>query len=203
MSPFPDRIASRAVVLAGDNIDTDVITPIARVVQGGEAVVRWAFEPLRFAPDGSPLPTDPFSDPERQGAQVLVAGENFGCGSSRETAAWAVKGMGFLVVIAPSFGDIFRSNCLKNGVLPVRLEGEAMATLRSAAERLGEVIITLDAQTVTAGGHGFSFALGRLDKERLALGLDDLGLMQARAEQQAAFEARDAVERPWVRERRA
>ncbi|MEJ0066166.1 MAG: hypothetical protein WDM85_12695 [Caulobacteraceae bacterium] len=99
--PFPEIVRSRAVVLRGDNIDTDVITPIARVVEGGDAVVRFAFEPLRFAPDGSPLLTDPFADPERQGAQILIAGENFGCGSSRETAATAVRGMGFRVVVAP------------------------------------------------------------------------------------------------------
>lgn len=201
MSAFPGTIVSRAVVLAGDNIDTDVITPIARVVQGGDAVVRFAFEPLRFAPDGSPLASDPFADPERQGAQVLVAGENFGCGSSRETAAWAVKGMGFLVVIAPSFGDIFHSNCLKNGVLPIRLEAQAYRVLRAAADGLGEIAVALEAQTVSAGGQVFGFSLGRLNKERLALGLDDLGLMQARAAQQATFETQDAAARPWVRDR--
>lgn len=202
MPPFPDRITSRALVLAGDNIDTDVITPIARVMQGGEALVRYAFEPLRFAPDGTPLATDPFADPERKGAQVLVAGENFGCGSSRETAAWAVKGLGFLAVIAPTFGDIFQSNCLKNGLLPIRLGGTALAAVRAAGEALGEVVIDLEAQTVTAGGLSFGFPLGRLSKERLRLGLDDLGLMRSRADRQAAFEVHDARLRPWVRNRR-
>jgi 3-isopropylmalate/(R)-2-methylmalate dehydratase small subunit len=201
--PFPEIVRSRAVVLRGDNIDTDVITPIARVVEGGDAVVKFAFEPLRFGRDGSPLATDPFADPDRQGAQVLVAGENFGCGSSRETAATAVRGMGFRVVLAPSYGDIFYSNCLKNGVLPIRLPPTAFEVVRAFAEGLGELSVELDRQELWVGDQAIAFEVGPLQKEMLARGLDDLGLMRARADLQAAFEARDAALRPWVRRRRA
>jgi len=171
------------------------------LVEGGEAVVRFAFEPLRFAPDGSPLPSDPFADPNRQGAQILVAGENFGCGSSRETAATAIRGMGFRVVLAPSFGDIFYSNCLKNGVLPVRLPPGAFESLRACAENLGEISIALERQEISFRDQTVSFEIGELQKAMLARGLDDLGLMRARADRQAAFDQRDAKLRPWVRRR--
>jgi 3-isopropylmalate/(R)-2-methylmalate dehydratase small subunit len=199
--PFPEIVRSRAVVLRGDNIDTDVITPIARVVEGGDALVRFAFEPLRFGPDGSSLATDPFADPERQGAQILVAGENFGCGSSRETAATAVRGMGFRVVVAPSYGDIFYSNCLKNGVLPVRLSPSTAEVVRAFAEGLGELSIGLERQELSCGDRVIGFEIGKLQKQMLARGLDDLGLMRERADRQAAFDQRDSELRPWVRER--
>jgi 3-isopropylmalate/(R)-2-methylmalate dehydratase small subunit len=195
-------VRSRAVVLRGENIDTDVITPIGRVVQGAEAVVKFAFEPLRFAPDGSPLASDPFADPDRQGAQILLAGDNFGCGSSRETAATAVRGMGFRVILAPSFGDIFYSNCLKNGVVPIRLPPPAFESLRAFAEGLGEISVAVGPQEIRFGDRVVTFEIGGLHKEMLTHGLDDLGLMQARADRQTAFDERDAKLRPWVRERR-
>ena len=201
--PFPQLIRSCAVVLRGDNIDTDVITPIARVVEGGDAVVRFAFEPLRFGPDGSSLPSDPFADPKRHGAQILLAGENFGCGSSRETAATAVRGMGFRVVVAPSYGDIFYSNCLKNGVLPIRLSPVAFDIVRAFAEDLGELSVALGRQELRFGDESADFEIGQLQKEMLAQGLDDLGLMRTRADRQTDFDARDRALRPWVRDRAA
>jgi 3-isopropylmalate/(R)-2-methylmalate dehydratase small subunit len=199
---FPPRISSRAVVLRMENVDTDVITPIGRVVQGREAVVRFAFEPLRFDAEGAPLPTHPFNDPERAGAEVLVAGRNFGCGSSRETAAWAVRGLGFQVVVAPSFGDIFYSNCLKTGVLPVRLAADEVETLMRAADNLDEIEVDLPQQSVRCGARQYAFEIGALQKEMLLSGLDEIGMMQAQASVQAAFDQRDSLARPWVRDRR-
>jgi len=189
------------VVLRLENVDTDVITPIARVLQGREAVVRFAFEPLRFDAEGAPLPADPFNDPERAGAEVLVAGRNFGCGSSRETAAWAVRGLGFQVVVAPSFGDIFYSNCLKNGVLPVRLAADEVEALMRAADNLAEIEVDLPGQNLRCGERQYSFEIGALQKQLLISGLDEIGLMQAQASAQGAFDERDSLARPWVRNR--
>ena len=198
---FPSRIRSRAVVLRIENVDTDVITPIARVLQGREATVRFAFEPLRFDAEGAPLPGDPFSNPQRAGAEILMAGRNFGCGSSRETAAWAVRGLGFQVVVAPSYGDIFYSNCLKNGVLPVRLAVDAVEALMRAADDLAEIDVDLPGQSLGCGQRRYGFEIGALQKEMLLSGLDEIGMMQARAPAQAAFDARDSLARPWVRDR--
>jgi 3-isopropylmalate/(R)-2-methylmalate dehydratase small subunit len=199
---FPARVRSRAVVLRLENVDTDVITPIARVLQGRAAVVRFAFEPLRFGATGASLPTDPFADPARSGAEILIAGRNFGCGSSRETAAWAVRGLGFRIVVAPSYGDIFYSNCLKNGVLAVRLAAEAVQDLMDAADNLAEIEVDLARQRLT-GGRQYPFEIGALQKEMLLSGLDEIGMMQARAAAQSAFDAPDDLVRPWVRRRTA
>ncbi len=201
LQPFPQTVCSRAVVLRIDNIDTDVITPIARVVQGAEAVVAYAFEPLRFGEDGARLESDPFADPARAGAQILITGDNFGCGSSRETAAWAVKGMGFRAIIATGYGDIFYSNALKNSVLPIRLTGAEVGRLGAIADRLDEITIDLRAQRITAAGFTAGFEIGPLQKEMLALGLDDLGVMNSRADALSAYEARDVQLRPWARDR--
>lgn len=198
---FPPRLRSRATVLRLDNVDTDVITPIARVLEGREALARYAFEPLRFDPDGTPLPNDPFTDADRQGAEILLAGRNFGCGSSRETAAWAVRDLGFRVVVAPSFGDIFYSNCLKNGVLPIRLAAEAVVALMDHADALKEIEVSLPEQMVRAGSREFAFQVGALQKRMLTTGLDEIGLLLSRVEAQRAFEARDTLARPWVRNR--
>jgi len=198
---FPPCIVSRAVVLRLENVDTDVITPIARVLQGREAVVRFAFEPLRFDAEGAPSPADPFTDPERVGAEVLIAGRNFGCGSSRETAAWAVRGLGFQVVVAPSYGDIFYSNCLKTGVLPVRLAADDVETLMRAAENLDDIEVDLPQQRVRCGARQYAFEIGALQKEMLLSGLDEIGMMQAQAPAQDAFDRRDSLARPWVRDR--
>ena len=198
---FPPCIVSRAVVLRLENVDTDVITPIARVLQGREAVVRFAFEPLRFDAEGAPSPADPFNDPERVGAEVLIAGRNFGCGSSRETAAWAVRGLGFQVVVAPSYGDIFYSNCLKTGVLPVRLAADDVETLMRAAENLDDIEVDLPQQRVRCGARQYTFEIGALQKEMLLSGLDEIGMMQAQAPAQDAFDRRDSLARPWVRDR--
>jgi 3-isopropylmalate/(R)-2-methylmalate dehydratase small subunit len=200
---FPTVIRSRAVVLRLENVDTDVITPIARVLQGREAIVRWAFEPLRFGSDGAPLSTDPFADPARAGAEILIAGRNFGCGSSRETAATAVRGLGFRVVVAPSYGDIFYSNCLKNGVLAVRLAQGEVQDLMAAADGLAEVEVDLPAQRVCCGRWSAPFEIGALQKEMLLTGVDEIGLMEARATAKVAYDARDSQERPWVRDRSA
>ncbi|MBV9995680.1 MAG: 3-isopropylmalate dehydratase small subunit [Caulobacteraceae bacterium] len=197
MTPF-ESFASKAVPLPIDNVDTDVITPIGRVLEGAEALVRYAFESLRFAPDGSLRRDCPFNDPAYAGARILIGGENFGCGSSRETAVWALAGMGFSAVIAPSFGGIFFSNCFKNGVLPIVLAAEDVAAVARHAAGGSEILVDLGRQRVSAGALERSFEVPALRKEALLDGLDDLGLILKRQEALAAFETRDRLERPWV-----
>lgn len=198
MEPFA-LLTSKAVPLLVDNVDTDVITPIGRVLQGGPALVEFAFEPLRFDAAGRLRPDCPLNDPRYAGAQVLIAGDNFACGSSRETAVWAVRGLGFRCVIAPSFGDIFHSNCFKNGVLPVALPADAVAALaRYADGGVNLVVVDLDAQRVRAGDASYAFEVTPLRKEALQSGLDDLGLILRRRDAIERFERADRERRPWA-----
>lgn len=190
--------ASKAVPLTIDNIDTDVITPIGRVLQGAAAMLEFAFEPLRFGSDGALRADCPLNDPHYRGARILIAGHNFACGSSRETAVWAVKAMGFCAVIAPSFGDIFFSNCFKNGVLPIVLAPADVTALADLARGGKEIAIDLEAQRISGAGFECRFEIAALRKEALVGGLDELDLMLRRAEALKAFEDRDQRARPWV-----
>ncbi|MBM4336589.1 MAG: 3-isopropylmalate dehydratase small subunit [Deltaproteobacteria bacterium] len=198
MEPF-ETLHAKAVPLLVDDVDTDVITPIGRVLQGGSALVEFAFEPLRYDAAGRLHGECPLDDPRYAGAQILIAGANFACGSSRETAVWAVRGLGFRCVIAPSFGDIFHSNCFKNGVLPVRLAAGDVAALAAFAEGgAGLVTVDLEAQQVRAGERRYGFDVPPLRKEALRSGLDDLGLILRRRDEISRFEQADRVARPWA-----
>lgn len=192
-------ITSRAVPLQIDNVDTDVITPMNRILEGGDALVAYAFESLRFDANGAPRPDCPLDDPAYAGAKILVVGANFGCGSSRETAVWAVAGLGYRCLVAPSFGDIFLSSCFKNGLLPVVLAEGAVAEVAEAARRQEELTVSLDDQTVSlVDGRRFAFDIAPIRKEALQHGLDDLGLTLRRLDRIAAFEARDRTLRAWA-----
>ena len=138
-------------------------------------------------------------DDERYaGAPILVAGQNFGCGSSREPAVWAVMGLGFRCVIAPSFGDIFRSNCLTNGVLPVVLARVAIDEVAAAAWGLEEVTVDLPAQEVRIGDTTWKFEIGATHKLMLVDGLDEFTLSLRLVHRVLSWEAKDKVERPWA-----
>ena len=199
---YPPVLDSLAVVLRLENVDTDVITPIGRVLEGPQAIIDYAFEPLRFADDGSRRADDPFADPDRQNAQILIAGRNFGCGSSRETAAQAIRGMGFRCVIAPSFGDIFYSNCLKNGVLAIALSSREVERIMASADALSRIIVRLPEQRIELDGHVAQFEIDPLSKRMLLGGIDEIGLLQGYAEAKADFDRADAAARPWVRPRK-
>ena len=193
-------LESTALPFPVDNVDTDVITPIRRILEGLPSMVEHAFEPLRFAADGSLNPACALNDPRWKDAGILLAGRNFGCGSSRETAVWAVRGLGFRCVIAPSFGDIFRSNCFKNGVVAIVLAAEQVTALVEEA-RAGTKRFRVDVERceVTApGGRTFAFELSPLRREALLEGLDDLALTLRRSAAIEHFEDVDRVRRPWV-----
>src|SRR5881396_1522506 len=145
-------IASSYVVLPIDNIDTDIIIPARFLkVTGKTGLGRHLFADWRYAEDGSPRADFVLNRPEAAAARVLLAGDNFGCGSSREHAPWALGDFGFRAVIAPSFADIFRNNCFQNGLLPVQLSDKQVASLMAKAKSKPgyKVTVDLEAQRVT------------------------------------------------------
>jgi len=195
-----ERIESAAVPLGLDDVDTDVITPLRRIMEGMDSMIEHAFEALRFAADESPRDDCVLNDPRWSNAEILVAGRNFGCGSSRETAVWAVRGMGYRCVIAAGFGDIFRANCLRNGVLPVQLAAaDVAALLDEAQDPAARFVVDLPTCSVTSPrGRIYGFDVSPLRREALLEGLDDLSLTLRRTDAIDAFERRDSGNRPWA-----
>jgi 3-isopropylmalate/(R)-2-methylmalate dehydratase small subunit len=198
MEPFR-TFTGRVIALPMDNIDTDQIIP-ARFLKTTDKAGLGAslFADWRYDADGRPRPDFVLNRPEAQGAQVLLAGDNFGCGSSREHAPWALAGFGFRAVVSTSFADIFRNNALKNGLLPIIVDGEAHRRLLDslAREPQAEVTIDLAAQTLKLpGGVEVSFPIDGFARDCLLEGVDELGYLFQRHSQIAAYEARvpDAV----------
>jgi 3-isopropylmalate/(R)-2-methylmalate dehydratase small subunit len=193
------------------NVDTDAVIPkqylksIKRTGYGPNLFDEWRYldhgEP---GMDHSKRPLNPdfvLNQPRYQGATVLLARENFGCGSSREHAPWALLQYGFQAVIAPSFADIFYNNSLKNGLLLIRLDAKIVDRLFREVEKTPgyRVAVDLEAQTVTApGGESFRFDIDPFAKHCLLNGLDEIGLTLAHADQIRAFEARHRGEQPWL-----
>ena len=189
-------IRSRTVVLRERNIDTDQIIP-ARFLTTTEraGIGRHAFSDWRSLADGSPDPDFPFNRPENADAQVLVAGRNFGCGSSREHAPWALVDLGLRAVVSSEIADIFRSNALKNGLLPVVLDAEIVDELLDAPGI--ELSIDIAARQVTLpDGRAFAFPLDAFARTCLLEGVDQLGYLLKQADAIAAFEQRHALPSP-------
>jgi 3-isopropylmalate/(R)-2-methylmalate dehydratase small subunit len=192
VTPFR-TLEGRAIPFGRANVDTDVIIP-ARWLKtiSREGLGRAAFESVRAEPGNI------FDDPSYAGAPILLAGENFGCGSSREHAAWALADLGIRAVIAPSFSDIFSGNAFKNGILTVELPRAALDRLIEVA-RTAPIAIDLEAQSVTTPFQDrFAFEIDPFRKDCLLNGLDEIGLTLARDAQITAFEERQAAEMPWI-----
>ncbi|RJY08952.1 3-isopropylmalate dehydratase small subunit [Aurantiacibacter aquimixticola] len=187
-------VEGRAIPFGRKNVDTDLIIP-ARWLKtiSREGLGEGAFEAVR-ADDADNV----FDDPTFVDAPILIAGDNFGCGSSREHAAWALLDMGVRAVIAPSFSDIFAGNAFKNGILTVALPQEAVERLLEVAET-DPITVDLEAQSVTTPFQDrFSFDIDPFRKRCLMEGLDEVGLTLERGEAISAFEARIAKHRPWL-----
>ena len=184
------------------NIDTDMIIPkqfLKTIKRSG--LGKNLFDEMRYNDDGSEKPEFVLNQPAYRQAQIIVAGDNFGCGSSREHAPWALLDFGIRAVISTSYADIFYNNCFKNGILPVVLPAEAVAKLMDDARNGANARITIDlqAQTVTgADGQSYSFEIDPFKKEVLLNGLDDIGLTMQKASAIADFEKSAAQSRPWV-----
>jgi 3-isopropylmalate/(R)-2-methylmalate dehydratase small subunit len=156
---------------------------------------------MRFLDDGSENPDFVLNKPAYRKAQILVAGENFGCGSSREHAPWAIQDFGIRCIIAPSFADIFYNNSFKNGILPIVLPPEDVAKLMDDAERGANAIVTIDleSQTITGPDGGeIRFELDPFKKHCLLNGLDEIGLSLEKEQSITDFEARRRVATPWL-----
>jgi 3-isopropylmalate/(R)-2-methylmalate dehydratase small subunit len=196
------RIDAPALPLATPNVDTDQIIP-ARFLwhPRSDGYGQWLFNDLRFAEDGTEKPGFILNQPRYATAKVLVGERNFGCGSSREHAVWALYDHGFRVVIAPSFGDIFYNNSFKQGLLPVILPETEIAALREAIERGNstQVSVDLETQTVTGpGGFSARFEIAPFRKKKLLDGLDDIAMTLGLSEEIGAFEAEFDLAMPWL-----
>ncbi len=196
------RLKALAAPLVRPNIDTDVMIPSREITSpsregfGEKLFASWRYiEPGRTPNPDFVLNRAPFDR-----AQILIAGENFGCGSSREMAVWAIRQFGFRCVIAPSFGAIFQANCYRNGVLPVVLpKADVEALGRDAESGRLEIDVDLEACTVTAaGGRAFRFEVGKPERAMLLAGLDAIGLTLERRNEIRAFQTRDQAARPWI-----
>ena len=203
MTPFT-KITAVAAPIDLPNIDTDRVIP-ARFLRKSKETPgydRCLFHDVRFNPDGSEKPDFILNQPAYRDAKILVVADNFGCGSSREAAVWALDANGIRSVIAPSLGDIFHQNCFKNGVLPVVLPGATCADLRKQLhDRPGATItVDLDAQTVIGpDGTRYEFTVDAFRKQCLLTGQDEIALTLGYESAIAAFEQQHAAEFSWIR----
>jgi 3-isopropylmalate/(R)-2-methylmalate dehydratase small subunit len=184
------------------NVDTDMIIPkqfLTTIERTG--LGKGLFYEMRYDVDGKRMDDFVLHQPPYDKAQILVSGANFGCGSSREHAPWALNDFGIRCVIAPSFADIFFNNCFKNGMLPIVLPEAQVNQLMSAAKAGKQVTVDLPGQTVSAEGVGpLSFAVDEFRKHCLLNGLDDIGLTLKHAADIDAFEQKQKISQPWLYE---
>ena len=197
-----DKLRGVAAPLPLVNVDTDMIIPkqfLKTIKRSG--LGRFLFNDMRFAADGSETPDFVLNKAAYRNAQILVAGANFGCGSSREHAPWALADFGIRCVIAPSFADIFFNNCFKNGILPVILpEAEVALILKVVGKEGMELAVDLEKGEI-AGPEGlrFSFTVDLFRRHCLLNGLDDIGLTEQHLAEIAAFEAKRKTEQLWMK----
>ena len=196
------RLTATAAPLRMINVDTDIIIPkqFLRTIKRTGLGVH-AFHDIRYNEDGSPREDFPLNKPAYKGAEILVTGDNFGCGSSREHAPWALADMGLRCVIAPSFADIFFNNSFKNGMLPIVLSKEEVERLMRALEAEPGASLTVDlaAQTISRGNEfTLSFDVDPFRKHCLLNGLDDIGLTEEYRPDIAAYETKLKESRPWL-----
>ncbi|WP_194097480.1 3-isopropylmalate dehydratase small subunit [Marivivens aquimaris] len=184
------------------NIDTDMIIPkifLKTIKRSGLGVNL--FDEMRYDRQGNEIEDFVLNKPQYRDAEILVAGDNFGCGSSREHAPWAIADFGIKCVISTSFADIFYNNCFKNGILPIVFPQDVVDVLMKDAEKGSNARMTVDLenQTVTTSdGESFSFEVDSFKKHCLLNGLDDIGLTMQNVDAIDAFEAKNAADRPWA-----
>ena len=193
-------LSGTAAPMTLDNIDTDMIIPkqfLKTIKRSGLGKVL--FNDMRFEPDGSEKPEFVLNQPQYRDAKVIVAGDNFGCGSSREHAPWALSDFGVRCVISTSFADIFFNNCAKNGMLLITLPKGDVDQLMKDAQQAGTLSIDLEAQTVTRPeGSMIKFEVESFRKHNLLNGLDDIGLTLQSDGAIESYEEKLKAERPWL-----
>jgi 3-isopropylmalate/(R)-2-methylmalate dehydratase small subunit len=196
------KLTGVAAPLSLINVDTDMIIPkqfLKTIHRSG--LGKNLFDEMRYDPEGNENPDFVLNRPAYRKATILVAGENFGCGSSREHAPWALLDFGIRCVIAPSFADIFFNNCFKNGILPIVLPQEQVDLLMDDAERGSNAVVTVDLenQVITGpDGGSIGFDVDPFRKHCLLNGLDDIGLTMEKEAEIDAYEAKLAARTPWL-----
>ncbi|WP_323009221.1 3-isopropylmalate dehydratase small subunit [Paracoccus sp. (in: a-proteobacteria)] len=184
------------------NIDTDMIIPkqfLKTIHRSG--LGKNLFDEMRYNPDGSEIPDFVLNQPAYRDSQIIVAGDNFGCGSSREHAPWALLDFGIRCVISTSFADIFYNNCFKNGILPIMMPKEVVDVLMEDAKKGANARITVDLENLTvttSDGQSLPFELDSFRRHCLLNGLDDIGLTMEKASAIDTYEAQMTQSRPWV-----
>ena len=197
-----EKLSGIAAPMPLINIDTDMIIPkvfLKTIKRSGLGVNL--FDEMRYQDDGSENPDFVLNKPQYRETEILVAGDNFGCGSSREHAPWAIKDFGIRCVISTSYADIFFNNCFKNGILPIVLPKAQVDVLMKDAEKgsNARIEVDLEAQTVTTSdGETFAFEVDAFKKHCLLNGLDDIGLTMEKAASIDAYESKLQVSHPWV-----
>ena len=197
-----EKLSGIAAPMPLINIDTDMIIPkvfLKTIKRSGLGVNL--FDEMRYQDDGSENPDFVLNKPQYRETEILVAGDNFGCGSSREHAPWAIKDFGIRCVISTSYADIFFNNCFKNGILPIVLPKAQVDVLMKDAEKgsNARIEVDLEAQTVTTSdGETFSFEVDAFKKHCLLNGLDDISLTMEKAASIDAYESKLQVSHPWV-----
>lgn len=198
------KVTGVAAPLMRENVDTDLIIRIERLVNntGRQGLGPYCFEQIRRLPDGSENPDCILNQAPYRDAPIILSADNFGCGSSREGAVWALAGMGVKAVIAPSYGDIFFNNCFQNGILPVKLP---LAEVQLLADEMkaspGNARITVDLETcqvVSPTGRVIAFEVDARRQHAMLNGLDDIAQTLARKDEIEAWQAADRAARPWV-----
>lgn len=202
-------LSAIAAPIMRTNIDTDVIIRIERLVGNGirGTLGKWAFGSLRYLPDGSENPDFILNREPYRDAEILVTGPNFGCGSSREGAVWALQERGIRAVIGSGFGDIFFANCFQNGILPIIVDKaivDDLAAEVALTQGAGRIGIDLEQQTITSPtGKQYRFEIDPRRREGLLGGLDEIEMTLRRDDEIKAFQTSDRNERPWIHFARA
>jgi 3-isopropylmalate/(R)-2-methylmalate dehydratase small subunit len=197
-----DKLTGVAAPLAMINVDTDMIIPkqhLKTIKRTG--LGKALFDEMRYEADGSEKPDFVLNQPAYRKAQILVAGANFGCGSSREHAPWALLDFGIRCILAPSFADIFHNNCFKNGILPIPLPQETIDKLMDDARKGANAQLTIDLETqeiVRPDGEVIKFRIDDFRRHCLLNGLDDIGLTMQKGGDIAGYEARQSAAQPWL-----
>ena len=195
------RLTGTACPINQANLNTDQILP-ARYLKWTRAmgIGKVLFQDLRFGADGKEQPDFPINKPAWRNAKIVVGGRNFGCGSSREAAVYALYDYGVRCVVAPSFGDIFSGNAAQNGLVTAIVTDQQAAAIMATLERTPELPVTVDLeqQTIVCGNRTYNFSIDSVRRMRLLNGWDDIALTQSYRDRISAFKAQNRIQRPWV-----
>ncbi len=196
-----DRLTGVAAALLRENIDTDAIIPARWIVNFGQDLGRGLFGGWRYGRDETENPEFILNQSPYRDTRILLTGRNFGCGSSREEAVWALLGFGIRCVVAPSFGDIFFENSFKNGLLPIVLETEGVAMLVREVSAARQPVLTVDLELCSLGVPGsptLTFRIQETRRRALLMGLDEVDMTLARTGEIDDFQRADRSRRPWI-----